>query len=147
MFFLMRVAFWLCIVFVLLPTGGSKQSAQTNSANNGFTVVEAFSAATATVSDLRHFCERQPNACAAGSQAAVAFGERAQAGAKMVYEFINERMAPQETGSVGAHNAPLRPAATAAKASQNTLTAKDLVVPWHGPQPPRDAAAAGRKPA
>lgn len=143
MFFLMRVAFWLCIVFVLLPTGGSKQSTQTSAANNDFNVVEAFSAATATVSDMRHFCDRQPDACAVGSQAAVAFGQRAQAGAKMVYEFINERLAPQETGSVGAQ--ARKPAADAAKASQHTLTSKDLVVPWRGPQAPREAAA-GKKP-
>ncbi len=141
MFFLMRVAFWLCIVFVLLPTGGSKQSTPASSASNDFNVVEAFSAATATMSDMRHFCDRQPEACAVGSQAAVAFGQRAQAGAKMVYEFINERLAPQETGSV---NAPHKPAAAAAKASQNTLTSKDLIVPWRGPQAPREAGA-GKK--
>jgi hypothetical protein len=144
MFFLMRVAFWLCIVFVLLPTGGSKPSEQTSSASSDFSIVEAVSAATATVSDMRHFCERQPSACAVGSQAAVAFGQRAQAGAKMVYEMINERTAAQETGSVGEHNASQKPAA--AKASQNTLTSKDLVVPWHGPQPPHNAATAAKKP-
>ncbi len=141
MFFLMRVAFWLCIVLALLPTGGSKQGPQASSASSDFNVVGAFSAASATVSDMRHFCDRQPEACAVGSQAAVAFGQRAQAGAKMVYEFINERLAPQETGSI---NAPHKPSAGAAKASQNTLTAKDLVVPWRGPPTAREAGA-GKK--
>jgi hypothetical protein len=138
MFFLMRVAFWLCIVLVLLPTGGSKQGTQASSAKTDFNVVEAFSAATATMSDMRHFCERQPDACAVGSQAAVAVGQRAQAGAKMVYEFLNERMAQQETGSVAARSAPPK-SSTAGKAPQNTLTSKDIVVPWRGPQAPRDA--------
>jgi len=144
MFFLMRVAFWLCIVLALLPTGGSKQGTQASTTNNDFNVVEAFSAATAT--DMRRFCDRQPDACAVGSQAAVTFGQRAQAGAKMVYEFLNERMAPQETGSVSAHNAPTKPAAgaAAAKASQNTLTQKDLIVPWRGPV--AREAATGRRP-
>jgi Family of unknown function (DUF5330) len=147
MFFLMRVAFWLCIVLALLPTGGSKQSAPASTAKTAasdLNVVEAFSAATATVSDMRHFCERQPEACTVGSQAAVAFGQRAQAGAKMVYEFINERLAPQETGSVGTPSVAPKP--VAAKASQNTLTPKDLAAPWRGPQAPREAAA-GRRPA
>ena len=138
MFFLIRVAFWLSVVFVLLPTGGSKQNAQATAPNPDFSAVEAFSAATATVSDMRHFCERQPDACAVGSQAAITFGQRAQAGAKMVYEFINERLASQETGSVATRTA-------AGKASQNTLTPTDLVAPWRGQQTPHDNA--GKRPA
>lgn len=145
MFFLIRVAFWLSVVFVLLPTGGSKQNGQTAQQNTDFSAVEAFSAATATVSDMRHFCERQPDACAVGSQAAVAFGQRAQAGAKMVYEFLNERLAPQETGSVATRTAAGKPTAQTSRASQNTLTPTDLVAPWRGPQAPRDTA--GKRPA
>ena len=113
MFFLIRVAFWLCVVLVLLPTGGSKQNTQAAAPNSDLNAVEAFSAATATVSDMRHFCERQPDACTVGSQAAVAFGQRAQAGAKMVYEFINERLVAQETGSVATRNPSAKPSASA----------------------------------
>ena len=62
----------------------------------------------------------------------MAFGQRAQAGAKMVYDFISERAAPRETGSVTAR--PRQAAAQAAPAarSQDTLTAGDLVPPWRG---------------
>ena len=74
---------------------------------------------------LRHeqFCGRQPDACVVGSQAAVALGQRAQAGAKMVYEFFSEHARRRATtGSV-----PNRPAATEpvppSGASQNTLDA------------------------
>src|ERR1700704_949388 len=98
MFFLIRMAFWLSVVLVLLPSGGAKQTAAAPSAEIG--AVEAVSAASATVGDMRQFCTRQPEACALGSQAAVAFGQRAQAGAKMVYELINERTTPRETGSI-----------------------------------------------
>jgi len=136
MFFLLRVTFWLCVVLALLPTGGSKQSENTRTQqaqNSDISAVEAFSAAAATVSDMRHFCERQPDACVLGSQAAVAFGQRAQAGAHMVYEFINERLAPQETGSVASRPAGLKSAVPAVKASQNTLTPNDLVTPWRAP--------------
>ena len=61
---------------------------------------EAISAASATVGDLRGFCARQPDACTVGSQVATAIGYRAQAGAKMLYEFLTEAMAPRETGSI-----------------------------------------------
>ena len=50
---------------------------------------------------MSQFCERQPDACEVGSQAAVAIGQRAQAGAKMLYEFLNEQLGDRgETGSV-----------------------------------------------
>jgi hypothetical protein len=129
MFFLLRMAFWLSVVLVLLPSGGSQRTASAPSAELG--PIEAVSAASATVSDMRQFCTRQPEACAVGSQAAVAFGQRAQAGARMVYDFISERTAPRETGSVAIRST--RPAAPAAK-SQDTLTAADLVPAWRGPR-------------
>ena len=96
MFFLLRVAFWLTIVLALLPSGGAQQSAQ---AKVGPT--EAVVAAGAAVSDMSSFCDRQPEACVVGAQAAVAIGQRAQAGAKMVYEFFNDHASHgSETGSV-----------------------------------------------
>src|ERR1700720_4423048 len=98
MFFLLRMAFWLSVVLVLLPSGGSQRTATASAPSTELGAVEAVSAASATVSDMRGFCARQPEACAVGSQAAVAFGQRAQAGARMVYDFINERAG--QTGSI-----------------------------------------------
>ena len=127
MFFLLRMAFWLSVVLVLLPSGGSQRTVHAPSSELGAS--EAVSAASATVSDMRGFCTRQPEACAVGSQAAVAFGQRAQAGAKMVYDFINERTG--QTGSIATK--ATRAAAPTAK-SQDTLTAADLVPAWRGPR-------------
>ena len=86
---------------------------------------------------MSQFCERQPDACAVGSQAAVALGQRAQAGAKMVYEFFNEHARPSETGSVTAAQAG------AAEAVADTLTPRTAPA-WRGPQPHRDARATAR---
>jgi Family of unknown function (DUF5330) len=130
MFFLLRLAFWLGIVLVLLPTG----SVQHNAANSEVHAADAISAASATVQDLRGFCAREPNACSVGSELATSMGYRAQAGAKMLYEFLSEVLAPRETGSLGTEvgksatgkTAPLRD-------SQNTLTPADLAPAWHGP--------------
>lgn len=133
MFFLLRMAFWLSVVLVLLPSGGSQQrTATAPSAEVG--AMETISAASATVSDMRQFCTRQPEACAIGSQAAAAIGQRAQAGAKMVYDFISERAAPRETGSVTARPRQLAAQAAPAARSQDTLTAADLVPAWRGPR-------------
>ena len=133
MFFLLRMAFWMSVVLVLLPSGGSQRTATAPSPELG--AMDTLSAASATVSDMGRFCSRQPDACAIGSQAAAALGQRAQAGAKMVYDFINERSAPRETGSVTTK--PTRQAASQtapAVKSQETLTAADLVPAWRGPR-------------
>jgi hypothetical protein len=96
MFFLLRAAFWLTIVLALLPSGGSQPTA------NGPKVSEALSAAGAAIADLRHFCTREPEACEVGAQTAVMIGQRAQAGAKMLYELINEHGGPGTAGTVPA---------------------------------------------
>src|SRR3974390_1054598 len=84
MFFLLRMAFWLGLVLILLPSGTSQQGPAVSDVGAS----DAISAASATVSDVRGFCSRQPDACSVGSQVAVALGYKAQAGAKMIYEFL-----------------------------------------------------------
>jgi len=132
MFFLLRMAFWLGVVLILLPTGSSQRAQSGNEVG----AAEAISAASATVQDMRGFCSRQPDACSVGSQVAVSLGYRAQAGAKMLYDFLTERMAshdagnPARTGSIGKSTPDKAgPVAT----SQNTLTPADLVPAWRGP--------------
>jgi len=93
--FLLRMAFWLSVILVLLPRDESKP---TSSAQIG--AVDAVSAATATVGDLRQFCDRQPEACTVGSQAAVALGDRAKAGAKRLYDMLNERLTANENDGI-----------------------------------------------
>ncbi|MDB5600215.1 MAG: hypothetical protein JWN71_2259 [Xanthobacteraceae bacterium] len=132
MFFLLRVGFWLSIVIMLLPTGETRKAPPSAQ----LSTTEAVSAAGAAVSDLRQFCSRQPDACAVGGQAAVAFGYKAQASAKMLYEFITEQLAPNETGSVAAPAARTKSAATTIETRANeTLTPTDLEPAWRGPTP------------
>jgi Family of unknown function (DUF5330) len=140
MFFLLRMAFWLGVVLILLPSGSAQHATQSSDVRTS----EAISAASATVQDMRGFCARQPDACTVGSQVAVAIGYRAQAGAKMLYDFLTEALAPKETGALP-HGTP--PRGSTAKVepvkssppSQNTLTPADLAPAWRGPQPPKDA--------
>jgi hypothetical protein len=142
MFFLLRMAFWLGVVLVLLPSGSAQHVAQSGDVGTS----GAISAASATVQDMRGFCTRQPDACTVGSQVAVSLGYRAQAGAKMLYEFLTEALAPKETGALPHGTAPRGSVAKAEpvksspdRASQNTLTPADLAPAWHGSQPPKDA--------
>src|SRR5262245_57494652 len=125
--FLIKAAFWLSIVVMLLPSGEKTAPAPEVG------TADAVSAATAAVSDMRRFCSRQPDACTVGSQAATVFGQKAQAGAKMLYDFLSDRAGPNETGSVAA-----KPERGGAPRSQHTLTPEDLAPAWRGPEPRRD---------
>jgi hypothetical protein len=136
--FLLKMAFWLGLVLVLLPSGGS-----TPTPKMPVNASEAVSAAKAAVDDMRSFCERQSQACIVGSQAAVAIGHRAQAGAKMLYEFLNDQLGPGDTGSVKANGPDVPVPLPPPRPSQHTLTPTDLAPLWRGPQPPR----AGERPA
>jgi hypothetical protein len=128
--FLLRLAFWLCVILVLLPSGGS-QPAPKSQVSAG----EAISAVKTAVNDMQHFCQRQPGACEVGAQAAVTLGQRAQAGAKMLYEFLSEHFGGEHTASVQATGSvPMPPA----RPSQHTLRPDDLSPPWRGVQPGRN---------
>ena len=136
MFFLLRMAFWLGVVLVLLPSGASQRSASTNEVGAS----DALSAASATVSDLKGFCTRQPDACTVGSQVATAIGYKAQAGAKMLYEVLTEALAPRDTGSLASGTGrrdggakSVLEKSSSERASQNTLTPADLAPAWRGP--------------
>lgn len=129
MFFLLRLAFWLGLVLVLLPTGAR----QTTSTSN-IDASDALSAASATVHDVKGFCSREPNACTIGAQIATVIGYRAQAGAKMLYDLLTEAMAPRQTGvsdTDAGKSAPGRSALE--RASQDTLRPADLNPSWRGP--------------
>jgi hypothetical protein len=161
MFFLVRVAFWLTIVLVLLPSGGAQPNSQAAKIDAGDAVV----AAGAAVSDMSGFCDRQAEACVVGSQAAAMIGQRAQAGARMVYDFINERVARSETGSLSETSENAKPAdariqpaslttngashnaAHGAPPSQSTLKPSDRAPSWHGPAQHKQPRRDGRRPA
>jgi hypothetical protein len=136
--FLLRMAFWLSVILVLLPSAGTSSAPKVE-----ISAGDALTAARAAMTDAQKFCERQPDTCVIGTQAAVAIGHRAQAGAKMVYEFLNEQLGPAEIGpattssmATDGATVPLPPA----RPSQQTLTPEDLAPAWRGPQPRRQAS-------
>ena len=97
MFFLLRMAFWLGLVLVLLPREKTPESDKLPQVGAS----EAVSAATAAVSDMSQFCKRQPAACEVGGQAATVIGHRAQEGARKLYQIITDKRSPDHTGSIG----------------------------------------------
>lgn len=91
MLFLLRTAFWLTLVLVLIPLGSDPDT--TSEQTLDVDPVSAFLAAQATVSDIGGFCSRNPQACETGGDALSAIGSRARDGARIVYEFIDTKIA------------------------------------------------------
>ena len=124
MWFLLRMTFWVGIVLVYLPNVSSQPLPKSQVSSS-----EAFRAAKVAVADIQHFCERQREACVVGSQASVTLGQRALAGAKMLYEFLNKQFESGESG-------PLRTTrfvpVPRARPSHHTLQPADLIPPWRG---------------
>src|SRR5271154_892918 len=125
MFFLLRLVFWVGLVLVLLPRDKAPDTDKAPQINAS----EAISAATAAVSDMTQFCKRQPAACEVGGQAATVIGQRAQGGARKLYQIITDKRAAEHTGSIGGvENAD---PSLAEAAPRDTLTPDDLVAEWH----------------
>jgi hypothetical protein len=134
MFFLLRVAFWLSIVVVLLPSGP-----KTNPNAPEVSTFEAISAAQAALNDARGFCQREPGACVVGAQALQVFTQKAQNGAKMLYDLLSANSEEQISKNDSPTGSTPRP-------GRDTLTADDRDLPWLAPQkvsnpsqPPRRA--------
>jgi hypothetical protein len=134
MFFLLRLAFWVGLVLVLLPRD---KAPETDKAAPQINASEAVSAATAAVSDMTQFCKRQPAACEVGSQAATVIGQRAQGGARKLYQIItdkpdkSDKRAPDHTGSISG----MESAEAAQSEAHDTLTPDDMQIEWQGASP------------
>ena len=131
MFFLLRMAFWLGLVLVLLPRDTTPD---TDKSAPQIGATEAISAATAAVSDMSQFCTRQPDTCEIGGKAASAIGQRAQDGAKKLYRIITDKKPPDHTGSIAtAAPGDLDAIERATQDAPDTLTLDDLQAPWTVP--------------
>jgi hypothetical protein len=125
MWLLARMVFWLGLIIALLPIAPLRQD--TSSSKVG--AVDALSAANAAVTDIRQFCVRQPDACAAGSEAIAQFVQKAETSAKLLYQFLNERKV--KDGSPITLKSPDRP--PTGRVSSSTLMPADLAISWRGP--------------
>lgn len=137
MFFLFRLAFWFGLVLLLLPFGLK------GSDGRDVSVFEAFGAFQAVVADARGFCERQPQACAVGGQMAGHLTEKAQVGAKWLYQALGA-----SAGGDGPAQDMARPAAAPGQAGALDLMPQDLLPAWGGGEAGRTVVpAAGTAPA
>lgn len=118
MSFLLKSAFWIGLVLLLLPidTGSEDTNAP------GLNPVRAFFAAQSTISDIGGFCERNPETCETGGQAIARIGAKAKVSARLIYEYLDEEdvTAATDRGLV--------------TGGTDTLKAEDLIPGWTLPQ-------------
>jgi hypothetical protein len=140
MMFLIRTAFWLMILVLVLPTDAQQQS-------------QVFGTAEAAVKDVTGFCDRNPSVCETGKGAFDVFVQKAQFGVAMVMGFVEGAASGTEAPKAGAPDAAATPAdngadtaplakgatlpwlpsdAAPSTLSQNTLTPSDLAPAWAG---------------
>jgi hypothetical protein len=83
--FLLRTAFWLSVVVMLLPADAS-----TGDKAPRVTAFEALGAARAAVEDISQFCARNPDVCTTGDAAFHVFADKVRYGAKMIRGFVDD---------------------------------------------------------
>ena len=135
MFFLLRMAFWLGLVLVLLPREKTPESDKVPQIGAS----EAVSAATAAVSDMGQFCKRQPAACEVGGQAATVIGQRAQDGARQLYKIITKPDHPSVPEKKADHTSSIGDDAETGAAPApptDALTEDDVAIEWRLPPTP-----------
>lgn len=129
MLFLIRTAFWLMIIVLLLPTDERQRS-------------EVYGTAQAAVNDIATFCDRNPETCAKGKDAFGVLVQKAQFGARMLIDLINGSKGAgegeTETGiqdpeQGSGTNFPFEPSRFGPGDSQDTLNPDDRDEAWGGP--------------
>jgi hypothetical protein len=129
MLFLLRAAFWLMIIVLLMPTDERQRS-------------EVYGTAQAAVHDLATFCDRNPETCAKGKDAFGVLVQKAQFGARMLIDLINGTKSAGEGESEtviqdpepnSGTNFPYEPSRLGSDGSQDTLNPDDRDEAWGGP--------------
>ena len=127
--FLIRTAFWLSLLILLLPTG---EQSNTTDHTASLGVGEVYGAAEATYSDMTKFCERNPGVCEKSRSAWDTFEKKAKYGAQMVYRYLREQTPETEEPRSDQQRStqPVEPDPHAA----GNLTDDDLIPAWVDPR-------------
>lgn len=115
--FLIRTAFWLSVVIMLIPADPQSETPAPR-----VSMFEAFSSVRAVAADFSDFCKRNPDVCVTGNAVLQVFAEKAQNGARLLLRYFDGTAPPN-----GADD------------DRGTLTEGDRAPAWHGPRQPGTA--------
>ena len=124
--FLIRVAFWVGLAVLLLPTDERQQA-------------RLYGTAVATVERVTTFCDRNAQACAAGAELWATFVKKAEFGARMAIDLVSSGGRKDEDAASPRMQPTSAPANAKAKVepklpapTRGTLTPTDLAPAWRG---------------
>lgn len=122
--FLIRTAFWLTLLVLILPANEQEQQ-------------KVVGTAGAAVRDLKTFCVRNPDVCDKSASLFDTFTQKAQFGAKLVGDFVKEAASDDATGTSDSDRATRHSTLFGRRSqgsdAQSTLTTRDLQPAWKGP--------------
>ena len=107
---LIRIAFWLVILILLLPTSKQEQ-------------MVVYGTAESAVKDISSFCDRNPSTCQTGAAAFDTFAQKAKFGVKMVTDFVKGSDSGEAADKLASSD-------TSGSSSQNTLNPGDVEPVW-----------------
>ena len=111
--FFIRLAFWLGVVVLLLPTDERQQA-------------RLYSTASTAVERVSTFCDRNPRACAMGADAWAAFLKKAEFGARLAGDLLG-------VGGRQEPNAPQNVSTQGKADPRGTLSPMDMQPSWRAP--------------
>ena len=112
--FLIRTAFWLTLIILLLPANDQEQE-------------KMYGTASAAVKDLKSFCVRNPDVCVKSAGLFRDFTQKAEFGAKLVMDFVKDVSGDGQTEPAD-RDAKRRPS----RETQGTLRPDDMGPGWFG---------------
>ena len=126
MLFLIRTAFWLMVLILLLPTDEEQRT-------------QIYGTAQAAVHDVTTFCDRNPATCDTGKDAFAMLAQKAQYGAALLMDIMSKGDGDESASLPGPVAEPVAetdgsgPALWERADSQDTLRAEDREVAWGSP--------------
>lgn len=127
MFFLLRLAFWVMLICLLLP--GSHEDNR-----------RLITSAEQTVNDVRGFCQRNPQVCDDMRMSMTALLSRFRSGAELLQTWLAQQSGESEGQGVTAERGTTtrRPGRSEAAPQpvtkwQDSLSSSDKQLPWRGP--------------
>jgi hypothetical protein len=122
--FLIRLAFWLGVVVLLLPTDAQQQA-------------RVYNTAVSTIERVTTFCDRNARTCTVAGEAWATFLKKAEFGARLLGELISSGA---RQGGSDPTRAPASNSSATGGAERGTLSSADLEPAWRGPSPRRSGA-------
>jgi hypothetical protein len=122
--FLIRLAFWLGVVVLVLPTDAQQQA-------------RVYSTAVSTIERVTTFCDRNARTCTVAGEAWATFLKKAEFGARLLGDLISSG---GRQGNPDGSRTPAPNHGAGAGPDRGTLSSADLEPAWRGPSMRRSGA-------